>query len=122
MSTSASDSVKMEDIVNLCKKKGFIFQSNEIYDPIAGFFDYGPLGVEMRNNIKKIWWRDMVQRRDDVVGIDCAIIGSHQVYKASGHIDGFSDPMVNNCVCIQYESDVVLFFFFFGNKIIVTFL
>jgi hypothetical protein len=59
---------KMEDLTNLCKRKGFVFQSSEIYSPMPGFFDYGPLGVELKNNIKKLWWRDMVQCRDDVVG------------------------------------------------------
>jgi glycyl-tRNA synthetase len=88
-------SVKMDDLSNLCKKKGFIFQSSEIYSPMAGFFDYGPLGVEMKNNIKKLWWRDMVHRREDVVGLDSSIIASSAVWQASGHIAGFSDPMVD---------------------------
>lgn len=85
----------MEDLVSLCKRKGFVFQSSEIYSPMAGFFDYGPLGVELKNNIKRLWWRDMVQRRDDVVGLDSSIIGSPAVWKASGHVAGFSDPMVD---------------------------
>ena len=87
---------KMEDIVNLCKRKGFVFQSSEIYSPMAGFFDYGPLGVELKNNIKKLWWRDMVQRKDDVVGLDSSIIGSPAVWQASGHVAGFSDPMARS--------------------------
>ena len=62
---------------------------------MAGFFDYGPLGVELKNNIKKLWWRDMVQRRDDVVGLDSSIIASPAIWQASGHIAGFSDPMVD---------------------------
>lgn len=86
---------KMEDLVNLCKRKGFVFQSSEIYSPMAGFYDYGPLGVELKNNIKKIWWRDMVQRREDVVGLDSSIIASPAIWKASGHVAGFSDPMVD---------------------------
>ena len=85
----------MEDIVNLCKRRGFIFQSSEIYSPMAGFYDYGPLGVELKNNIKKIWWRDMVQRREDIVGLDSSIIASPAIWQASGHIEGFSDPMVD---------------------------
>ena len=86
---------KMDDIVNLCKRKGFVFQSSEIYSPMAGFFDYGPLGCELKNNIKKLWWRDMVQKREDIVGLDSSIISSSSIWKASGHVDGFSDPMVD---------------------------
>ena len=67
---------KMEELVNLCKRKGFIFPSSEIYSPFSGFYDYGPLGTEMKNNIKKRWWRDFVQRREDVVGLDSSIISS----------------------------------------------
>jgi glycyl-tRNA synthetase len=85
----------MDDIIRLCKKKGFVFQSSEIYGPMSGFYDFGPLGVEMKNNIKKLWWRDMVQKRDNVVGIDCSIISSPQIWQASGHVEGFSDPMVD---------------------------
>ena len=84
----------MDDLINLCKKKGFVFQSSEIYNSLAGFFDYGPLGVEMKNNIKKLWWRDMIQRREDIVGLDSSIISSSQIWQASGHVAGFSDPMV----------------------------
>ena len=87
--------ISMEEIVNLCKSRGFVFQSSEIYQSYPGFFDYGPLGVELKNNIKKLWWRDMVQRREDMVGLDSSIIASPEVWKASGHIDGFSDPMVD---------------------------
>ena len=85
----------MDDVVNVCKRRGFIFQSSEVYGGFAGFFDYGPLGVELRQNIKKAWWRDMVHRREDIVGVDSSIIASPQVWKASGHLDGFSDPMVD---------------------------
>ena len=85
----------MTDLVELCKRRGFIFQSSEIYSPLPGFFDYGPLGVELKNNIKKIWWREMVQRRPDVVGLDSSIIASSSVWEASGHVAGFSDPMVD---------------------------
>jgi glycyl-tRNA synthetase len=88
-------SVSMEEIVNLCKRKGFIFQSSEIYSPYSGFFDYGPLGTELKNNIKQAWWREFVQRREDIVGIDSSIISSPSVWQASGHVDGFSDPMVD---------------------------
>jgi glycyl-tRNA synthetase (class II) len=87
--------IKMDDIVNLCKKKGFVFQSSEIYSPMAGFYDYGPLGVELKNNIKKAWWKEMVHKREDIVGLDSSIISSPSIWKASGHVAGFSDPMVD---------------------------
>lgn len=108
-SNAVSDSaVKMEEIVNLCKKKGFVFQSSEIYSPLSGFFDYGPLGVELKANIKKLWWRDFVQRRDDVVGLDSSIISSSSIWKASGHVAGFSDPMVDCKVSkLRYRADQV---------------
>ncbi|MDQ8208092.1 glycine--tRNA ligase [Coraliomargarita sp. SDUM461003] len=85
----------MEDIVGLCKRRGFIFASSEIYGGYNGFYDYGPLGVELRNNIKQAWWRDMVQRRDDIEGLDSTIIMHPDIWKASGHIDSFSDPLVD---------------------------
>ncbi len=87
--------MKIETLVSLCKSKGYVFQSSDIYGGLAGFYDYGPLGVELRNNIKRIWWRDMVQRREDIVGLDSSIIASPSIWKASGHLDGFSDPMVD---------------------------
>ena len=84
MSAKASAAYSMDDIVSLCKRKGYVFQSSEIYSPMAGFYDYGPLGVELKNNIKKLWWRDMVQRREDVVGLDSSIIASPAIWNASG--------------------------------------
>jgi glycyl-tRNA synthetase len=93
----------MEDllakIVSLCKRRGFVFQNSEIYGGMAGFFDYGPLGVELKNNIKKAWWQEMVQKREKVVGIEGAIICHPKVWQASGHVEGFSDPLVEckNC-------------------------
>jgi glycyl-tRNA synthetase len=85
----------MDEVINVCKRRGIIFQSSEIYQGLAGFFDYGPLGVELRNNIKKAWWTDMVHRRDDIVGLDSSIISSPRIWVASGHVGGFSDPMVD---------------------------
>ncbi|MBI5035027.1 MAG: glycine--tRNA ligase [Chloroflexi bacterium] len=89
----------METIVSLCKRRGFVFQGSEIYGGIGGFWDYGPLGVELKNNIKRAWWKAMVQDRDDVVGIDAAIIMNPNVWVASGHVATFSDPLVEckNC-------------------------
>lgn len=91
----AKDSTLTEEIVSLAKRKGFVFQSSEIYGGLNGFFDYGPLGVELRKNIKDAWWEDMVRRRDDVVGLDSSIIMNPKVWQASGHVDGFTDPMVD---------------------------
>ena len=85
----------MEKLVSLCKRRGFIFPSSEIYGGINGFWDYGPLGVELKRNLKEAWWQDMVRSRDDMVGLDCAIIMNPKVWEASGHLAGFSDPMVD---------------------------
>ncbi|HET9476091.1 MAG TPA: glycine--tRNA ligase [Dehalococcoidia bacterium] len=90
-----SDKPSMETFVSLSKRRGFVFQSSEIYGGIGGFWDYGPLGVELKNNIKQNWWRAMVQHRDDVVGIDAAIIMNPRVWEASGHVATFADPMVD---------------------------
>ena len=88
-----TDPQRMEKIVSLCKRRGFIFQSSEIYGGLNGCWDYGPLGVELKRNVKDYWWRVMVRERDDVVGMDGAILTHRAVLKASGHEDTFSDPM-----------------------------
>jgi len=85
----------MEKIVSLCKRRGFIFQSSEIYGGLNGLWDYGPLGVELKRNLKNYWWRVMVHERDDVVGMDGSILMNRAVWKASGHEDTFTDPMVD---------------------------
>jgi glycyl-tRNA synthetase len=90
---------KMENLVSLCKRRGFIFPSSEIYGGLNGFWDYGPLGVELKRNIKEAWWRDMVVSRDDVVGLDCSIIMNPKVWAASDHINQFTDPMVDCKTC-----------------------
>ena len=89
----------MEKIVSLCKRRGFVYPGSEIYGGIQGFWDYGPLGVELKNNIKKLWWKSMVHERDDVVGLDAAIIMNPSVWEASGHTQAFTDPLVEckNC-------------------------
>ena len=87
----------MEKIVSLCKRRGFIFQSSEIYGGINGFWDYGPLGAELKRNVKETWWRRLVHERDDVSGLEATIIMAPQIWKASGHVDTFSDPM---CDCL----------------------
>ncbi len=89
----------MEELVALCKRRGFIFPSSEIYGGINGFWDYGPLGVELKRNIKNAWWEDVVRRRDDIVGLDAAIIMNPRVWEASGHVGGFSDPLVDCTKC-----------------------
>jgi glycyl-tRNA synthetase len=91
--------VTMEKIVSLCKRRGFIYQGSEIYGGLAGTFDYGPLGVELKNNIKQLWWRMFVQERDDMVGVDAAILMNAEAWKASGHVSGFSDPLVECKKC-----------------------
>ncbi|HXT35368.1 MAG TPA: glycine--tRNA ligase, partial [Chloroflexota bacterium] len=78
--------VSLDKLVSLCKRRGFIFQSSEIYGGINSCWDYGPLGVELKNNVKRAWWRAMVQGRDDVVGLDASIIMSPEVWRASGHV------------------------------------
>ena len=85
----------MEKIVSLCKRKGLIFQSSEIYGGLNGFWDYGPLGAELKRNIKGCWWRAMAQQRDDVVGLEASIIMHPKIWEASGHTSTFSDPMVD---------------------------
>lgn len=88
-------SQRMEKIVSLCKRRGFIFQSSEIYGGLNGFWDYGPLGVELKRNLKDFWWRRNVREREDMEGMDGSIIMNRAVWKASGHEDTFSDPMVD---------------------------
>jgi glycyl-tRNA synthetase len=97
--SNTSSKVNLEQLASLCKRRGFIFQSSEIYGGINGFWDYGPLGVELKRNIKEAWWHDVVQRRDDVVGLDASIIMHPRIWEASGHLEGFSDPMVDCKTC-----------------------
>jgi len=89
----------MEKIVSLCKRRGFVFQSSEIYGGLNGFWDYGPMGVELKRNLKDYWWRRMVHERDDMVGMDGSIIMNRAVWRASGHEETFSDPMVDCKTC-----------------------
>ena len=90
---------QMEQLVSLCKRRGFIFQNSDIYGGLQGVYDYGPLGVELKNNIKTAWWRAMVYERDDVEGLDAAILTNRKVLHYSGHEDTFSDPMVDCRKC-----------------------
>jgi glycyl-tRNA synthetase len=94
-----ADTALMDKIVSLCKRRGFIFQSSEIYGGLGSVWDYGPLGAELKRNLKDLWWKSVVQERMDMVGLDCAILMHPQVWKASGHADGFSDPLVDCREC-----------------------
>ena len=93
------ENVQMEKIVSLCKRRGFVFQSSEIYGGINGFWDYGPLGAELKRNVKDLWWHAMTRQREDVVGLEATIIMSPAIWKASGHVDTFSDPMIDCKTC-----------------------
>jgi glycyl-tRNA synthetase len=89
----------MNKLTSLCKQRGFVFQSSEIYGGVGSVYDYGPLGVELKQNLRQRWWRDMVQRREDVEGLDSGILMNPRVWEASGHVEGFTDPLVEcqNC-------------------------
>src|SRR5438093_7884794 len=89
----------MQALVSLCRRRAFIFQSSEIYGGLNGCWDYGPLGVELKRNVKEAWWRDMVMRRTDIVGVDCSILMNPRVWEASGHVQSFTDPMVDCMQC-----------------------
>jgi glycyl-tRNA synthetase len=89
----------MKEVVSLCKRRGFVFQSSEIYGGLRSAYDYGPLGVELKRNLMNLWWRDMVHSREDVVGLDASIMMHSKVWQASGHLSGFSDPLVDCLIC-----------------------
>lgn len=98
--------VSLDAIVSLAKRRGFVFQASEIYGGIAGFYDYGPLGVELVNNLKQEWWRAVVREHDNIFGVDGAIIQNPRLWEASGHIAGFTDPMVEDTVTHKrYRAD-----------------
>ncbi|UCG85125.1 MAG: glycine--tRNA ligase [Gemmatimonadota bacterium] len=94
-----ADNSQMERLVSLAKRRGFVFQSSEIYGGVGSVWDYGPLGVELKKNLKERWWRSMVHERDDIEGLDAAILMHPRVWEASGHVAGFTDPMVDCRVC-----------------------
>src|ERR1700733_6367061 len=89
----------LEQIVSLSKRRGFVFQSSEIYGGLGSTWDYGPLGVELKNNVKREWWRSVIYDRDDMEGLDAAIIMNPLVWKYSGHIETFSDPLIDCREC-----------------------
>ena len=89
---------KMEDIISLCKRRGFIYQGSDVYGGLSGTWDYGPLGVQLKRNIMNLWWRRFVDERDDIYGVDAAILMNQKVWKASGHVDTFVDPLCEDTV------------------------
>ena len=105
----AENNQQMERIIALCKRRGFVFTGSEIYGGLAGVYDYGPYGVELANNIKKIWWKKMVQEEENIVGLDSAIFTHPKVWEASGHVSGFSDPLVECREChVRSRADHLL--------------
>ena len=110
MSSFVEPTNLMEAIVSLAKRRGFIYASSEIYGGFNGFFDYGPLGVELKKNIRDCWWNDMVRRREDIVGLESSIIMHPKVWEASGHVAGFTDPLVDCKVSkLRYRADQLFF-------------
>src|SRR5665213_353150 len=102
----ATDPVTMDKIVSLSKRRGFVFQSSEIYGGIGSSYDYGHYGVLLKNNVKGQWWRSMLQERDDVVALDSAIIQHPQTWVASGHLAGFTDPLIDCRTCkLRFRAD-----------------
>ncbi|QYY36497.1 glycine--tRNA ligase [Ruficoccus sp. ZRK36] len=110
MASDNASTPTMDTLIALCKRRGFVFPSSDIYGGYNGFFDFGPLGVEVKNNIKNAWWSDFVHRRDDIVGLDSSIIMHPKIWVASGHVGGFSDPMVD-CkeTKLRYRADQLFF-------------
>src|SRR5690554_2724602 len=101
--------VEMEKLVSLCKKRGFIFPGSEIYGGLANSWDYGPLGVELKNNVKKAWWKKFIQENKYNVGIDCAILMNPRVWDASGHTNSFSDPLIDCRKCkVRFRADQLI--------------
>ena len=99
----------MEDIISLCKRRGFIYQGSDVYGGLSGTWDYGPLGVQLKRNIMNLWWRMFVDERDDIYGVDAAILMNPKVWKASGHVDTFVDPLCEDTVNHRrYRTDHIL--------------
>ncbi|MCB0633827.1 MAG: glycine--tRNA ligase, partial [Lewinella sp.] len=105
----SQQSDQFKRLVSHCKEYGFIYQSSEIYDGLAAVYDYGPYGVELKNNIKEYWWKAMVQMHENIVGIDAAIFMHPKTWKASGHVDAFNDPLIDNLDSKKrYRADVLI--------------
>ena len=105
----AMGQAKMEDIISLCKRRGFIYQGSDVYGGLSGTWDYGPLGVQLKRNIMNLWWRRFVDERDDMYGVDAAILMNQKVWQASGHVDTFVDPLCEDTVNHRrYRTDHIL--------------
>lgn len=98
---AANQNKTMDKLISLSKRRGFIFQSSEIYGGINSCYDYGPLGIELKKNIKELWWKSMIYERDDIEGVDASILMHPKVWEASGHVEGFTDPLID---CKQCKS------------------
>ncbi len=99
----------IEKIVSLCKRRGFIFQSSEIYGGFSAVYDYGPLGVELKNNLSQLWWKEMTQNHDNIVGLDSGILMHPKIWEASGHVGAFNDPLVDCKRCkSRFRADEVV--------------
>jgi glycyl-tRNA synthetase len=110
----------MDKIVSLCKRRGFIFQSSEIYGGLANTWDYGPYGVELKNNIKQAWWKRNVWARDDILGIDAAILMHPKTWEASGHVSGFTDPFIKCSACQSFFKFDRIWDEIYGSKWFLT--
>lgn len=107
----------LDKIVSLCKQRGFIFQSSEIYGGLAAAYDYGPLGVELKRRLNQEWWKSMTQHHDNIVGLDAAILMHPKVWKASGHVDSFNDPMIDDKQSkMRYRADILIEEYIFGLR------
>src|SRR5690554_5048047 len=103
-----AETTTMDKLVSLCKRRGFIYQSSEIYGGLTGAWDYGPLGVELKNNIRDFWWKEMTQMHDNIVGLDASILMHPKVWEASGHVSNFTDPMVDCRQCkSRFRTDMI---------------
>ena len=106
MGEAKSDSEIMDKVVNLCKRRGIIFQSADIYGGFRSTYDYGPIGSLMLRNVKDAWWKTMVQLRHDIVGLDASILSPPAVWEASGHLENFTDPLVDCKECnVRFRED-----------------
>ena len=98
----------MDKLGSLCKRRGYVFQSSEIYGGLNSCYDYGPLGIELKKNVKELWWKSMVYERDDIEGLDSSILMHPKIWEASGHVAGFTDPMVDCKECkMRWRADQI---------------
>ena len=105
----SSNQETFKKIISHAKEYGFIFQSSEIYDGLSAVYDYGPNGVELKNNIKSYWWTSVVQMNENIVGFDASILMHPKIWKASGHVDAFNDPLIDNKDSkLRYRADVLI--------------